>query len=380
MTDYIAIVGGPVGPGRCGTCRRRPGDRDSHDGDTTRSPPSPSAASTRHFGTVARRRRRRPRRSRRRVLRHARAVRLGQDDLPAPDRRLRAADRRPRSTCSARPSAGVPPYRRPVNTVFQDYALFPHMNVLDNVCYGLMIRRRGRGPSASALGREALALVKLAGLEARQAGGSSPAASASASRSPARWSSGPRCCSSTSRSARSTSSCARRCRASSRALQRDARHHLRLRHPRPGRGAVDGRPRRRLQRGPASSRSARPEEVYERPRTRFVADFVGGSNVIAAGHRRALDRPVAAGEPPAGEDRRARRRRRDAAPDAIAVAGTVDEVLYHGADAAHRSARPTIGPPDGAPCRPARRLPVHEGEAVRAAFPRDALHLMDGLT
>src|SRR6266850_6076764 len=39
-----------------------------------------------------------------------------------------------------KPVAGVPPYERDVNTVFQDYALFPHMNVADNVAYGPMIR------------------------------------------------------------------------------------------------------------------------------------------------------------------------------------------------------------------------------------------------
>ena len=35
----------------------------------------------------------------------------------------------------------LPPYDRDVNTVFQDYALFPHMTVGDNVAYGLMIKR-----------------------------------------------------------------------------------------------------------------------------------------------------------------------------------------------------------------------------------------------
>ncbi|MEI2697108.1 MAG: ATP-binding cassette domain-containing protein [Microthrixaceae bacterium] len=38
-------------------------------------------------------------------------------------------------------SRTTPPYKRDVNTVFQNYALFPHMNVFDNVAYGLRNRR-----------------------------------------------------------------------------------------------------------------------------------------------------------------------------------------------------------------------------------------------
>ncbi len=39
----------------------------------------------------------------------------------------------------------LPPYRRNVNTVFQDYALFPHMTILDNVAYGLMVKGVDQG-------------------------------------------------------------------------------------------------------------------------------------------------------------------------------------------------------------------------------------------
>jgi spermidine/putrescine transport system ATP-binding protein len=55
---------------------------------------------------------------------------------------------------------GLPPYRRDVNTVFQAYALFPHLTVLDNVAYGL--KQRGRSRRArEAQARQALELVRL---------------------------------------------------------------------------------------------------------------------------------------------------------------------------------------------------------------------------
>jgi putative spermidine/putrescine transport system ATP-binding protein len=54
----------------------------------------------------------------------------------------------------------LPPYARDVNTVFQDYALFPHMTVLDNVAYGLRIKRVGRGERRRRAA-EALEMVRL---------------------------------------------------------------------------------------------------------------------------------------------------------------------------------------------------------------------------
>jgi putative spermidine/putrescine transport system ATP-binding protein len=63
--------------------------------------------------------------------------------------------------------AGVPPYERDVNTVFQDYALFPHMNVADNVAYGPMIRGEPRAQRLREA-EEMLKMVALAGLGARK--------------------------------------------------------------------------------------------------------------------------------------------------------------------------------------------------------------------
>jgi spermidine/putrescine transport system ATP-binding protein len=63
-----------------------------------------------------------------------------------------------------RDAVGVPPYRRDVNTVFQQYALFPHMSVLDNVAYGLKQRGAGR-TERYARARSALELVQMTGRE-----------------------------------------------------------------------------------------------------------------------------------------------------------------------------------------------------------------------
>ena len=63
--------------------------------------------------------------------------------------------------------AGVPPNRRPVNMVFQSYAVFPHMSVFDNVAYGLKVTGVPT-PERRARVLEALGLVRLDGLEARR--------------------------------------------------------------------------------------------------------------------------------------------------------------------------------------------------------------------
>ena len=79
----------------------------------------------------------------------------------------------------------LPPGERDVAMVFQDYALFPHMTVADNVAYPLRIKKVGR---AERRAKAAETGAGLAGRTAWTAGPAScPAASSSASRWPARW-------------------------------------------------------------------------------------------------------------------------------------------------------------------------------------------------
>ena len=60
----------------------------------------------------------------------------------------------------------VPPYKREINTVFQKYALFPHMNVYDNIAFGLRIKKTGEDIIAQKVNRM-LSLVNLEGFEKR---------------------------------------------------------------------------------------------------------------------------------------------------------------------------------------------------------------------
>ena len=184
----------------------------------------------------------------------------------------------------------VPPNRRNVNTVFQDYALFPHMTVRDNVAYGLMVRGVGRRERLDRA-EELLALVKLPGYGDRRPG--------------------------------QLSGGQRQRAALARALINEPRVLL-LDEPL---GALDLKLREAMQdelkalqqrlgitfvfvthdQHEALSMAdslavfsegkiaqiGTPEQVYARPQSRFVADFVGSSNVLPPDLTRALGGPAA---------------------------------------------------------------------------------------
>lgn len=104
------------------------------------------------------------------------------------------------------------PFDRPVNTVFQDYALFPHMNVAENVGFGLSLRKPSGSEQAKRVGKPSTWSVSPTSFA--PVFRNSQAASASVSHLLAPSSASRACCSSTSRCRRSTRICASRCRSS----------------------------------------------------------------------------------------------------------------------------------------------------------------------
>lgn len=106
----------------------------------------------------------------------------------------------------------VPSYKRKINTVFQRYALFPHLDVYDNIAFGLRLAKLSEEEIDDRV-TEMLEIVSLKGFET----GVSlpfPAVSSSVSPSRARLSTARRCCCSTSLWALWTFACARICRTS----------------------------------------------------------------------------------------------------------------------------------------------------------------------
>ena len=104
----------------------------------------------------------------------------------------------------------MPPYKRHVNTVFQDYALFPHMTILDNVAYGLMVKGVDR-TTRQKKAEEALSLVALGGYGTRRPGQLSGGQRQRVALARALVNE-PACCCSMSRLVPSISNCANRCR------------------------------------------------------------------------------------------------------------------------------------------------------------------------
>jgi putative spermidine/putrescine transport system ATP-binding protein len=215
--------------------------------------------------------------------------------------------------------ANRPPYARDVNTVFQDYALFPHMTVLENVEYGLRVKGIGRKERRTRA-EAALERVRLSGF---------------GSRKPLQLSGGQR--------------------------QRVALARALVNRPRvllldEPLGALDLKLRQEMQlflkalqkelsttfvyvthdQEEALTMSDRvavfnqgrveqvgsPAEVYEHPATEFVAGFVGISNLLERDGRRFTVRP---------EKIRMLREGERPGPGAEAEAGVIDEVVYVGA-------------------------------------------------
>ena len=138
--------------------------------------------------------------------------------------------------------AAKPPHKRPVNTVFQSYALFPHMTVAENVAFGLRYKKVGKAETARRVG-EAMELVQLGTLASRRPGPAlgRPAAAGRAGAGDRARTAG----AAAGRAARRPGRAAARGSAGrAQADPGDARDHVRLRHARPGRGADDERPGR----------------------------------------------------------------------------------------------------------------------------------------
>ena len=173
---------------------------------------------------------------------------------------------------------GLPPYERRIGMVFQNYALWPHMTVADNISYGLRLRKLP-GPEVKARLQEGLRKVNLTGFEARYPGQLSGGQQQRVALARALVLN-PDILLLDEPLSNLDAKIRIQVRAEIRRLQQELRittiyvtHDQEEALSLSDRVAVmrDGHV---LQVGP-------PKELYERPRTRFVADFVGTNNLVA---------------------------------------------------------------------------------------------------
>ncbi len=242
---------------------------------------------------------------------------------------------------------GIPPYRRPLNMMFQSYALFPHMTVEANIGFGL--KQEGM-PKADIEARvkEMLKLVKLEQFSKRK---------------PHQLSGGQRQRVALARSVAKRpkvllldeplGALDKKLREETQFelmdLQQSLGAHLRRRHPRPGRGDDHGRPHRHPRQGRRSCRWRRPPRSTRRRRSRFVANFVGNVNMFegTVAAREAEHRPHHRRQ--RGRDLRRERRRRGAPAHTVAFAVRPEKIKVSSRrprrhDATPWRARSTISP------------------------------------
>jgi ABC-type Fe3+/spermidine/putrescine transport system ATPase subunit len=208
---------------------------------------------------------------------------------------------------------GQPPHRRRIGIVFQDYALFPNLNVLDNVCFGPAVQGWDRA-RARARGRELLAMVHLPGYERRRvhtlSGGERQRVALARALAPR-----PRLLLLDEPLSALDARLRRSLRQEIQAVQRElAVTTVYVTHDQEEALAISDRIA--VMRAGRVEQIGSPEEVYRRPASLFVAGFIGQANlipgVVAAvrGGLAVLDTALGRLAAPAGEAPPARGERR----------------------------------------------------------------------